>query len=144
MHTLTTTAKDILVEQFVVLLKGGSSFEGEMKYRPPHKRIYQDLFLSVHIPDESKGNLSYVFMTLQDITNWKKIERQLRKKAHVDGLTKLFNQDAIVERLENELVRAKRYGLDLSCMMIDVDFFKVINDKFGHQKVTRFLKVLQR
>ena len=62
-------------------------------------------------------------MTLQDITAWKKLERQLRKKAQIDGLTKLQNQRAMVDRLESDLVRAKRYGLELSCMMIDLDYF---------------------
>ena len=62
--------------------------------------------------------------------------------SQLDGLTKLFNHYAIVERLQEELNRAKRYGLDLSCMMIDVDRFKMINDKFGHQKGDQILKHL--
>jgi len=137
---LTTSALDVLSEQFISLLTGECDFKGEFKYRTP-KRIFQDVFLSVSVPQENRKNFSRVVLTLQDITTWKRVERQLRKKARLDGLTKLLNQSAITERLEEELIRAKRYGLNLSCMMIDLDFFKVINDKFGHQRGD---KILQR
>lgn len=128
-------AVDVLVEQFVALFSGEKEFSGEMKSRPVKGQV-RDVFLKVVISKDFKS----VMMTLQDITAWKKMERQLRKKVQIDALTNLQNQSAVVERLESDLVRAKRYGLELSCMMIDLDFFKVINDKFGHQKGDMILK----
>ncbi len=50
-----------------------------------------------------------------------------------DGLTGLFNHRFIQERFDFEFKRAKRYGTNLSCMMIDIDHFKKINDTYGHQ-----------
>ncbi|MGB7296381.1 MAG: GGDEF domain-containing protein [Candidatus Aminicenantales bacterium] len=49
-----------------------------------------------------------------------------------EGLTGLFNRAYIRQRLEQELYRAKRYSHDLSLLMIDLDNFKKLNDRYGH------------
>lgn len=49
-----------------------------------------------------------------------------------DPLTKLMNRRAMEQRLEIEVVRAQRFGLPLSVLMIDVDHFKQYNDRMGH------------
>jgi len=50
----------------------------------------------------------------------------------VDGLTQLFNRRYFNETLERELNRCRRYSRPLSLFIFDVDFFKRINDEFGH------------
>lgn len=52
--------------------------------------------------------------------------------AITDGLTDLANRRYFEMRYEEEVQRAVRYGLSLSCLMLDVDRFKSINDTFGH------------
>ena len=49
-----------------------------------------------------------------------------------DGLTKLYNHQYFHNRLEEEFSRAQRYNLSLSCLFIDIDDFKVVNDRYGH------------
>jgi len=49
-----------------------------------------------------------------------------------EGLTGLFNQNYIRQRLQEEYYRAKRYDHPLSLLMIDLDNFKSLNDRFGH------------
>ncbi|NLE85109.1 MAG: diguanylate cyclase [Myxococcales bacterium] len=56
----------------------------------------------------------------------------LRQKAMRDPLTGLLNRAALFEHLEKELTRAQRTGGSLCAVMIDVDFFKHINDEHGH------------
>jgi diguanylate cyclase (GGDEF)-like protein len=56
----------------------------------------------------------------------------LEEMARVDPLTKLFNRRHFDRALEAEVSRAHRYGLPLSLIMADVDFFKRINDSYGH------------
>ena len=50
-----------------------------------------------------------------------------------DELTGLFNRRYLKERLTQEFKRAKRYDLPLSCLLLDLDHFKNINDIYGHQ-----------
>jgi diguanylate cyclase (GGDEF)-like protein len=59
--------------------------------------------------------------------------RQLRELALRDPLTGLYNRRHFNEVLEQRFAESLRYDTDLSCMMMDLDHFKTINDKFGHQ-----------
>lgn len=49
-----------------------------------------------------------------------------------DSLTSIYNRRYAERQLEAELHRAKRYNTQLSCLMLDIDFFKKINDTYGH------------
>jgi diguanylate cyclase (GGDEF)-like protein len=61
------------------------------------------------------------------------LNEQLRQLAHTDESTGLFNKRRLFEHLEMEVARAKRYGEIFSCLMLDIDDFKQINDTYGHQ-----------
>ncbi len=58
---------------------------------------------------------------------------KLQELAHTDESTGLFNKRRLFEQLEMEVARVRRYGEVLSCLMIDIDDFKQINDIHGHQ-----------
>lgn len=58
--------------------------------------------------------------------------RQLRELASREPLTGLYNRRHFNEVLTNRFSEAARYGSDLSCMMLDLDDFKSVNDRFGH------------
>lgn len=59
-------------------------------------------------------------------------ERALEQSAIRDGLTKLYNHTYFFRQLQNELQRAKRYREPVSLLMIDLDHFKLFNDRRGH------------
>lgn len=69
-----------------------------------------------------------------------KVLRQLKEASNTDGLTGLNNHRAFLDRLEQEFHRAKRYGSELSILMIDLDGFKAINDNYGHIKGDEVLR----
>jgi diguanylate cyclase (GGDEF)-like protein len=58
--------------------------------------------------------------------------RKLLQFAIKDGLTGLYNQSCIKERLSSELARARQFGHHLSVVMLDIDDFKDYNDTYGH------------
>ena len=61
-----------------------------------------------------------------------------------DGLTQIPNKRYLLEYLEREFSRARRYGRNLSCVMLDIDRFKHVNDEFGHLTGDYILKELAR
>jgi len=58
-----------------------------------------------------------------------------------DDLTSLPNRRAFIRRLDDEVSRVKRYGFPLSLVLIDIDNFKQVNDKFGHAAGDEVLRV---
>jgi diguanylate cyclase (GGDEF)-like protein/PAS domain S-box-containing protein len=68
-----------------------------------------------------------------DVTQRKHLELELKRQAHIDYLTGVSNRGHFMGQAEVELGRAKRYGSPLSIFMMDIDFFKQINDRYGHK-----------
>ena len=66
----------------------------------------------------------------------------LERLTLIDDLTQIYNRRLLFRRLEEEVHRAKRYGVPLSCIMLDVDDFKRVNDQFGHAQGDLVLKEL--
>ena len=65
-------------------------------------------------------------------TRFLSLERQLRVQARLDPLTESLNRRTFEEVFSREWNFAERNGTQLSCVMMDVDFFKTVNDRFGH------------
>jgi diguanylate cyclase (GGDEF)-like protein len=61
-----------------------------------------------------------------------RVERDIRELAMLDGLTGIFNRRAFMDRAEQEMAKALRDHTPLSLLMLDIDYFKRINDQFGH------------
>ena len=69
---------------------------------------------------------------VRDISERKAYEDQLIELASTDSLTGAFNRRAFLAAAEDSFRRARRYGTPLSLLNIDVDYFKRINDNYGH------------
>ncbi|MGO9111785.1 MAG: diguanylate cyclase [Thermoguttaceae bacterium] len=72
------------------------------------------------------------------------LERRLREMARCDPLTKLLNRCTFFTAFENQWSATERNCVPLSCVMIDVDFFKRINDTYGHPTGDSVLESLGR
>jgi diguanylate cyclase (GGDEF)-like protein len=60
------------------------------------------------------------------------VMEKLEEVSITDGLTQIYNHRYLISRLHYEFERAKRYGLAISLIMLDIDHFKVYNDNNGH------------
>ncbi len=68
----------------------------------------------------------------RDITGHYHQEQELKRLSEVDELTKVLNRRAFLLGLEKEFTNAKKESAHLTCLMIDIDHFKEINDQVGH------------
>jgi diguanylate cyclase (GGDEF)-like protein/PAS domain S-box-containing protein len=73
-----------------------------------------------------------VLGTLIDITERRRTEAQIVAQAYNDPLTKLPNRARLLDRLDVDVAQAKRHGRNLAVVYIDIDFFKYVNDSWGH------------
>ena len=81
----------------------------------------------------SKGEVVHCNGTVQDITERKQLESELRELATTDFLTGLPTRRNFMDRLEDELARFYRTkGQPVSVAVVDLDRFKQINDEYGH------------
>lgn len=86
------------------------------------------------------NHIALSFTTLGLLVGWhEEAEHKLRLQADTDGLTGLLNRRAWLERAEDALAVARRYGAPLAVLMIDIDHFKQINDAQGHAAGDRAL-----
>jgi diguanylate cyclase (GGDEF)-like protein len=69
---------------------------------------------------------------LADVSELKAVQEELRTASFTDPLTGLYNRRYIYQRLTHEIELANRYQHPLSVILFDLDFFKRINDTFGH------------
>jgi len=77
------------------------------------------------------------------IGNIKMFER-MQRQATTDGLTGLANHRAFYDILEKELWRSRRYGGEISLIMVDIDNLKKINDVYGHRVGDKVIKEISR
>ncbi len=87
----------------------------------------------------------------QEITIRKRVEANLRESEEAfrlmsitDSLTGLYNRRHFNRLAEDEIYRALRFGRPLAAMMLDIDFFKRVNDTFGHPAGDTVLKQIAR
>lgn len=99
------------------------------------------------VKDQS-GELQYVCITLFDVTDTSiyaemlnESLNQLKESSIRDGLTGIYNRRYLEEVLEKEFGRIKRYGGIFSFIIIDLDYFKKINDTYGHTTGDKVLKI---
>ncbi len=106
----------------------GETWQGEVEGRRKDGSLY-----CVHltaIPEMQFGKLQKVTITREDLTDRKKAEELSIR----DALTGLYNRRYFTEVFEREIKRAQREGVPFVFAMADIDFFKKLNDSYGHQQ----------
>ncbi|MGZ4999988.1 MAG: EAL domain-containing protein [Methylomonas sp.] len=99
--------------------------------------------LEASIAKFKNGNNDWLLVvTMRDITERKRAEEELTRRATHDPLTGLPNRALIRERLAHALQRSRRSGLSVVLLFVDLDGFKLINDTHGHEGGDEMLKTV--
>ncbi|HEX8599705.1 MAG TPA: diguanylate cyclase [Chloroflexia bacterium] len=80
----------------------------------------------------------------RDITEFVRLEDTLREMAIRDELTQLYNRREMSRLLTDETERCRRYNREMSLLMLDIDWFKRVNDTYGHQVGDEVLQGIAR
>lgn len=127
-----------------------ASIRKTRQYKRKNGRIFwADLHVSPLIDHENKivgviGMLVNIDRQVKAEQKQKELNAKLNVLARHDALTGLYNRRAIEEVLEREHRRAKRYSRGLAVAIADLDDFKKINDKYGHNCGDMVLKHLAK
>ncbi len=88
-----------------------------------------------------------LMVRIANLLKIRELKEQISLVSTTDELTGLYNRSCLHQRLEEELARAKRYKHPLSTILMDIDFFKVVNDIYGYdwgdvllKQITEILK----
>jgi diguanylate cyclase (GGDEF)-like protein len=91
---------------------------------------------------DEESSTRYVYITVHDVTEITVYEKTLIEMNTRDSLTGIYNRKFLESQLRNELKRFKRAQRPFGLIMFDIDFFKKINDTYGHQCGDYVLKSL--
>jgi diguanylate cyclase (GGDEF)-like protein/PAS domain S-box-containing protein len=81
---------------------------------------------------DEQGNFKRTQCVLHNITARKKMEQELRYIAATDALTGLANRRHFLDQMRLALARHQRHDIQTALLMLDLDWFKQVNDRYGH------------
>lgn len=124
----STAMNETIFKKLYQTINSGMVYRGELQNMKKNKELY---WLDITILpefDEQQNIVAYTSVAT-DITTKKLIE----SISEHDPLTKLYNRLKLDYSLEAEITRAKRYNTPFSLILVDIDYFKNVNDTHGHQ-----------
>ncbi|WP_181373065.1 GGDEF domain-containing protein [Massilia glaciei] len=119
----------------IILKQKGALQEAELVRR----RQQQEVYLA--------ATVALAFALIAAVLAWWHRIRHgaiLKRMAETDVLTGLVNRRCLMERMAREFARSRRHHLDLTMAVIDIDFFKKVNDTYGHHAGDEVLRELAR
>ena len=138
-NLISTPAKPVIGESVESVFKNWSEIvQTYLDVRETHAEIalggpaFQYLDLQISPLIDQRKLLIGRLIVWRDITKHKQIQHELHKLATKDMLTQAFNRYHFIELANKEISRVSRNPHGLSIILMDIDYFKKINDTFGH------------
>src|SRR5215212_6407313 len=126
----------------------GAMLEGELSsYRAERRYLHASgsavwvMINSTLVRDADGAPLHFLFQ-MQDITERRRHEAELRRMADHDPLTGLLNRRSFERELERHVAYVERYGPKGATIVLDLDHFKTVNDTLGHSAGDEFAILL--
>jgi diguanylate cyclase (GGDEF)-like protein/PAS domain S-box-containing protein len=135
-HHVADASKECLVKKSY--LYGESCHSEDDLFKRKNGEIFPVSLTAapVHTEEGQRGAV----ILFRDITIQKEMQKKLTDLALHDALTGLYNRGSFDEKLKEEINRSQRYDRNISLLLIDIDFFKKVNDTYGHQAGDEVLK----
>ena len=130
-------SRDRVAELIKTTLRDGSWF-GEWAYR---QLDGSDIICTLLLTRTELSGQTVIQGTIRDITLQKAQQRQLERIAHYDPLTGLPNRALLADRMQQAMAQANRRGTTIAIAYLDLDGFKAVNDRHGHDAGDRLLVV---
>lgn len=115
-------------EEIVLLSEGAGAVRFQNRYLDKEGQLHWLEWASTPLWDEG-----VIYAVARDVTDRKALERELERLSQYDSLTGLFNRRRFEEELRRQLAYTRRYGSGGALLAIDLDRFKQINDRLGHE-----------
>ena len=114
-----------------------------------HGKVYGIVALNLHQPEkhfqsEDSGILAIIAAQISLAIDRKRLEENLERLAMTDELTGIANRRYFMQRVEDDLRRMQRYPAPASLLMMDIDHFKTVNDRYGHAMGDEVLRAVCR
>jgi diguanylate cyclase (GGDEF)-like protein/PAS domain S-box-containing protein len=144
------TPQELVGKRFDGIVHRRRLLSGEVPAYQVEKRYFDaagetlSAILSVSLVRDRSGAPLHYIAQLQDISERKRLEEHLRHLADHDPLTGLRNRRLFEHDLKLQVARSQRYGEVAGLMVIDLDRFKSINDRYGHKVGDDALKAVAR
>lgn len=122
---------DSFYRQFWSTLTAGHAWRGEIVNARRDGSLYTVSETVTPLIDDT-GKISHYVAVVDDISERKAMEERIRHAANFDLLTDLPNRGLFFDRLGQALVQARREGQPVALLFLDLDRFKAVNDKLGH------------
>ncbi|MBY0463498.1 MAG: EAL domain-containing protein, partial [Burkholderiales bacterium] len=122
-------------------LTGPGHWSGEVWNRRKNGEVYAELLTISAVRDANGVTQQYVAL-FSDITGIKAHQNQLERIAHFDALTNLPNRVLLADRLNQAVAQTPRRNTTLTVAFLDLDGFKAINDRHGHDMGDQLLVAL--
>lgn len=124
-------------------ITSGNIYRGYLINKKKNNELYHEYKAIAPIIGK-RGNINYFVSTGKDVTEHMLLEEKLKELAATDKLTNIPNRLRFDEVLDYSIDRAKRYKVNLSVILFDIDDFKKVNDLYGHLCGDDVLKIIAK
>lgn len=124
-------SSDLYQEIWTTVALSGS-WRGEVWNRRKNGEVFVES-LSISVVRDDSGEITHHIGIFSDITGIKEQAAELERVAHYDDLTGLPNRRLLMDRIHQAIARSRRTKSPVALCYLDLDDFKPVNDRFGHE-----------
>ena len=118
--------------QFLRRIAREGHVQDEVRYKKKDGTVF-DCERTVVVRTDARGRAIAYQGIFRDVSQRNRDRAELERLARFDTLTSLLNRRVILDKADEWIVQTRRYKGKLSVVMLDIDHFKQVNDRYGHQ-----------